>query len=115
VTVTDEHGASVTRDITITVTGTNDAPEIVASTNAGATVQATTDVTGAVTEDSGPATLTDSGVIAFHDVDYQDLHTASFTRTGGTAHGTFALDASVTEGDYEQDGSIGWTYAIDNA
>ena len=34
-TVTDEHGATDTATLTITVTGTNDAPVAVADTNAG--------------------------------------------------------------------------------
>ena len=34
-TVTDEHGATVDRDLTITITGTNDGPVAVADTNAG--------------------------------------------------------------------------------
>ena len=56
--------ARSSRTINVTITGTNDAP-----------VVAVTDVTGAVTELVTPAgNLTDSGTIAFTDVDLTDTH-----------------------------------------
>ncbi|MFM9939403.1 MAG: beta strand repeat-containing protein, partial [Hyphomicrobiaceae bacterium] len=70
VTVTD-NGAppqSVSQDVTITITGTNDAPVIVAGT---------TDAVGAATEDATSPTLSDTGTIAFDDVDLVDVHTAT--------------------------------------
>ena len=49
-TVTDEHGATDTATLTITLTGTNDAPVAVADTNAG---NEDTTITGSVaTNDS---------------------------------------------------------------
>ena len=65
-TVTDEHGATDTATLTITVTGTNDAPVAVADTNAGL-------------EDS-----TITGSVATNDSDVDD---------GATL--TYALDAPV--------------------
>ena len=70
---------------TVTITGTNDAP-----------VVAATDVTGAVTELVTPAgNLTDSGTIAFTDVDLTDAHSIDPTVTASAgALGT--LTASVS-------------------
>src|SRR6266446_805325 len=59
VTVTDNNGALVTKDVTVTLVGANDAPIITGE-----------DLIGAVTEQVTPAgNLTDSGVIGFTDVD----------------------------------------------
>ena len=59
VTVDDGHGGVVTKQVDVTITGTNDAP-IVAATAA----------TGAVTEQGTPAgNLTSTGSIGFTDVD----------------------------------------------
>ena len=64
-TATDAHGAvSAASTVTVTVTGTNDAP-----------VVAAIDVSGAVTEMVTPAgNLTDTGTIGFSDVDLSDGH-----------------------------------------
>src|SRR5947207_3174747 len=73
VTISDGHsGGTVDQLVTVTITGTNDAPTI---TVAG------TDADGAVTEDATTPSLSDTGTIAFNDVDLTDLHT-----TIGRAH-----------------------------
>ncbi|MFC3533647.1 VCBS domain-containing protein, partial [Vogesella facilis] len=76
---------------------------------------------GTVTEDaqqtpSPSDKLTTSGSIAFHDADAHDLHSASFAPAAGnsTALGTFTL-APLTEGSGTTDGSVNWTYALNNA
>ncbi|KAB0506095.1 type I secretion C-terminal target domain-containing protein [Pseudomonas lini] len=76
---------------------------------------------GTVTEDASttPSTsdsLSASGTIAFSDVDLSDTHTASFVAAGGnaTALGNFAL-APVTEAANAADGTVNWTYTLDNA
>jgi VCBS repeat-containing protein len=67
-TVLDDKGAASSSSVTVTITGTNDAP-----------VVASTDVSGAISEAIGIpaalATLTESGTIAFSDVDLADAHT----------------------------------------
>ena len=64
ITLDDGNGGTVDRTIEVTITGTNDAPVIAAQ-----------DLTGAVTEQVTPAgNLTDSGTIAFTDVDLTDVH-----------------------------------------
>ncbi len=75
ITLDDGNGSTVDRTIDVTITGTNDAP-----------VVAATDVTGAVTEQVTPAgNLTDSGTIAFTDVDLTDVHSISPTITASAA------------------------------
>jgi hypothetical protein len=81
ITINDQNGSIITKQIDVTITGTNDAP-----------IVAAVDVTGAVTEMITPAgNLTDSGTIAFTDVDLTDVHLVSLTGTyvgPGTALGT---------------------------
>lgn len=67
VTVDDGAGGTAVQTVTVTVTGTNDAP-----------IVAATDVTGAVTELVSPVgNLMDTGTIAFTDVDLIDAHSLS--------------------------------------
>jgi VCBS repeat-containing protein len=69
ITVSDDSGTgnnTATQDVTVTITGTNDAPTITI-----------VDVTGAVTEDASTPTLTDSGSITFAEVDETDVITSS--------------------------------------
>ena len=68
-TIADGHGGSVVQNVVETVTGTNDAPSIVASA---------TDATGAFThDDHRPDTA--NGSIGFADVDLSDHHTVSIS------------------------------------
>ena len=106
-TIEDEHGASAGSTVTVTVTGTNDAPTI----DAGGT-----DATGSVTElpnndpDENAFTHTDGGTIAFEDLDLTDTHSAGFTAQGGGYVGTFALDPVNQAGD-----SVGWSFSVEDA
>jgi VCBS repeat-containing protein len=98
---------SDTASLTVTLTGLNDAPTI----DAGGT-----DADGAVTElpdgDPGEGTTvhTDSGAVAFDDVDISDTHSASFTPQGGGYFGTFTLDPVDQTGD-----SVGWDFSVSDA
>ncbi|HBT58752.1 MAG TPA: hypothetical protein DEA92_16730, partial [Pseudomonas sp.] len=58
ITVDDGNGGTATQDVTVTLTGSNDVPEISAG-----------DVTGEITDGTD---LTDSGSISFTDVDLTD-------------------------------------------
>jgi VCBS repeat-containing protein len=93
VTLNDGHGGVVDRVIEVTLTGTNDVP-----------VVAFNDLSGAVTELVTPAgNLTDSGSIAFTDVDLTDTHSVSVAATGTPLGG---LTASVSGG------AINWSYQV---
>jgi len=100
-------GASDTATLTVTVNGTNDAPTI----DAGGT-----DASGSVTElpDGNPGenvtVHTDSGAVAFDDVDVTDTHSASFTPQGAFYLGTFSLDPVDQLGD-----SVGWDFTVSDA
>ena len=53
---------------------------------------------------------TDSGTVAFDDVDLTDTHSASFTPQGGGYLGTFTLDPVDQTGD-----SVGWDFTVSDA
>src|SRR5919205_550143 len=107
VTIADGHGGTVDQIVTVTVTGTNEAPTIVA---------AATDATGAVTEDATTPNLSTTGTIAFDDVDLIDTQAASVTADpSNTLGGTLTL-GTVNESPTTSGGTVGWTYTVaDNA
>src|SRR5205085_2250593 len=78
-----------TQSVTVTVTGTNDAPVITSSTQAGT-----------VKEDG---VLTASGQVTSSDVD--NGATAAYSASGTGTYGSFAVNASTGV----------WTYTLDNA
>ena len=120
VTFNDHHGGTVTQDVTVTITGTNDAPTIVAGT---------TTASGGVTEDAGTPTLSTGGTIAIQDLDLIDTHTATWEfkasasnvhlpgfNEGSTQIGAFTIDPSVTESasDTNNLATLGWNFALSN-
>ncbi|WP_175130054.1 VCBS domain-containing protein, partial [Achromobacter piechaudii] len=88
VTINDGHGGTATQVITVTVTGSNDAPTIAGTT------------TGAVKEDG---TLTANGQLTKSDIDTNDTHTWSVSNNGVGTYGTFTVDSSGK-----------WTYSLNN-
>ncbi|MCP9882534.1 VCBS domain-containing protein, partial [Cyanobium sp. Alchichica 3B3-8F6] len=116
ITVIDSSDGSDTKDLVITITGANDGPTLTA-----------TDVAGVITEG---ITLSDSGSIAFADLDLTDRPTATEatkTVTALKADGT-ALTLSADQqaaienafsiaaaGGNTNDGTINWTYSISEA
>ncbi|WP_371920813.1 VCBS domain-containing protein [Pseudomonas sp. GV085] len=102
VTLTDDVGAAVTKDVTITLTGTNDRPTLTI-----------TDPTGAMTEGNGAATLSDSGALSFADLDSNDSVTVSQSAnhdlvwSGGTLG---AAQAAALVAGFAVD-QTGWTYS----
>ena len=83
ITVTDQNGSPVTKDVAIVITGTNDAPVAEA-------------IVGAVDADGGASTL----AAIYDDVDANDTHTISVDTTGTLGSvivnldGTFSYDAN---------------------
>jgi VCBS repeat-containing protein len=106
-TIQDEHGASSSSTLTVTVTGTNDAPTI----DSGNTT-----ASGSVEElpngdpNENTANHHADGTIAFDDLDVSDTHSASFTPQGGSYVGTFTLDPVNQPGD-----SVGWDFNVSDA
>ena len=77
-TCSTTQGGSVPRTVSVTITGTNDAP-----------VVAATDVTGGGDRAGHPGgNLTDSGTIAFTDVDLTDIHSVSAVTPSAGALGS---------------------------
>jgi VCBS repeat-containing protein len=104
ITVNDQHGGIVTRQIDVTITGTNDAPTIGAA-----------DAAAAVTEDASTPTLSDSGTITFDDVDLSDAHGVSVAVAPGNTLGG-VLTASVSDAATGAgDGTVSWNYSVANA
>lgn len=102
IAVTDAAHASDTQTITITVTGTNDAPVI-----------GIADLTGGVTEqDIATGPLTDCGTIAFSDVDLSDTHQIDpvITASSGTL-GTLTAEVR-TDSTGGTTGEIAWHYTV---
>ncbi|WP_412705469.1 Poly(beta-D-mannuronate) C5 epimerase 5 [Aeromonas rivipollensis] len=89
VTVTDDKGATTTQDVTITVTGTNDAPVISSAAQSGATAE------------DGP--LTAAGTVSASDVDHDAV--LSFTGDATGTYGSFTVNAS----------SGAWLYTMTNS
>lgn len=107
VTVDDGNGGATTKEVDVTIKGTNDVPVIHVPPST---------VTGSITDhdDShrcgAPSNLKDTatGTIQFTDVDLSDKHTAKATPVGSTL-GTLTL-SPITEGPGA--GSFGWTYTV---
>ncbi|MET4120561.1 VCBS repeat-containing protein, partial [Bradyrhizobium sp. JR1.5] len=103
ITLDDGNGGLITKQIDVTITGTNDAPVITAQ-----------DLTGAVTEQVTPAgNLSDSGTISFSDVDLTDVHLVSATGTpiGSVLGSLTAVKDSDTTGT-GTGGQLTWTYTV---
>ena len=105
VTVADGLGGTDTQEVVVTITGTNDAPVIDAST---------TDATGTVIEagleTEGTAQAT--GSITASDIDAS----ASLSyRVGVDASGNDVTNVDSSYGTFSVDGSGTWTYDIDNS
>ena len=118
VTVDDGHGGSSTQPVTVIITGTNNAPTIVAgSTTATGAIGEIAATTGSTTSDHA------SGSIAFADVNLSDTHTVSqaaptFAWSGGTlSAGQIAaltsastLELIKTDSTGTGSGSVAWNY-----
>ncbi|MGE0117554.1 MAG: tandem-95 repeat protein, partial [Dongiaceae bacterium] len=106
VTVSDGKGGTDTQDITITLTGENDAPTISAgSTKAGSVTER---ADGA--PDENTVTHTKTGTIAFADVDLIDTHTATATELGTGYLGNLVLGAVDQAAN-----TVGWTFTVDDS
>ncbi|KAG1530656.1 hypothetical protein G6F50_017170 [Rhizopus delemar] len=89
VTVDDGHGGKATQQVTVTITGTNDAPTI------GGVAA------GSVKEDG---TQVVTGQLTKSDVDTNDTHTWSVNNDGKGTYGKLVVDNTGK-----------WTYTLDNA
>ncbi|MHA7772358.1 VCBS domain-containing protein [Roseibium sp. M-1] len=116
-TVQDASGNTDTATVTITLVGTNEGPMIGIADVSGSVTEI---VDGAVGENVTP--LSDTGSIAFTDVDLIDTHTVSVTPVSATnsllgtvpARGTLsALVSDAATGDGA--GEITWSFAVEDS
>ena len=110
VTVSDGNGGSVAQQVTVTITGTNDAPTIgVATDVSGAVIEIADGVTGENT-----ATLSDSGSFTIADVDLGDVQSVSVTSDTTGYLGTFtpSISDNTTK---DGTGQVGWTFSVPDA
>ena len=112
VTVNDQNGGTVDQTVSVTITGTNDAP----------TVSAANDVTGAVTEladlDAVEHRVTHRfGSFAIADVDLTDVETVSVTASSSTAASVLGTLTPTVDNNTGSDGAgvIGWSYSVDDS
>ncbi|MBO2664168.1 VCBS domain-containing protein [Shewanella algae] len=106
-TVTDAFGASDSQPVTLTITGTNDAPVL------------SIDMSGAVTEDVDVINgmLSDSGDLSFTDVDINDSHSVNSSYNGDASWSGGALDQATQDAlaaGFSVD-NAGWSYDIANS
>ncbi|NDO74986.1 retention module-containing protein, partial [Shewanella sp. SE1] len=105
-TVTDDFGASDSQQVTLTITGTNDAPVL------------SIDMSGAVTEDVDVINgmLSDSGDLSFTDVDINDSHSVGSSYNDDVLWSDGDLDQATQDAlaaGFSVDNS-GWNYEIAN-
>src|SRR5262249_6513946 len=103
VIVTDIKGASSTQLVTITITGTNEAPVITSGDQKGAVIEDTN------VDNSG--NLNTGGTITFTDVELTHTHTATFPPRGSGYLGTFA-HTLTSEASGGSAGTVGWTFSV---
>jgi VCBS repeat-containing protein len=105
VTVNDGNGGTDTEIVTITLTGTNDAPVL------------TVDATGSVTEDASNPNLTDTGTLSFTDVDVNDTHTITsvYNNDANWTDGTLtAAQITAISSGFTVDNNS-WDYTVANS
>ncbi|BCV35064.1 hypothetical protein TUM17377_03920 [Shewanella chilikensis] len=106
-TVTDDFGASDSQQVTLSITGTNDAPVL------------SIDMSGAVTEDVDVINgmLSDSGDLSFTDVDINDSHSVGSSYNDDVLWSDGDLDQATQDAlaaGFSVDNS-GWNYEIANS
>ena len=105
VTISDGYGGTVSQDVTVTVTGTNDQPDL------------TVDATGGVIEDASTPDLSVTGALSIADVDVGDSHVVTSAYNGDAVwSGGGSLPAGVEAAlaaSFTADGS-GWDFTVAN-
>ena len=105
-TIADEHGATSTASVTLTVTGINDAPVVTSGPQAGGVVERT----DGAPDENAPPDHTADGTITFDDVDLSDTHTVTVTEQGPGYRGSLAT--ALTDSTGTGAGSVAWTFEV---
>jgi VCBS repeat-containing protein len=104
VTIADNHGGTVVQAVTVTLTGTNDAPTIALATGSGSVTELPATLNSAVLDVA-------TGAVAFHDLDLADVHTATAVAQGIGYLGTFAI-GTTADSTGTGAGSVPWTFKV---
>src|SRR6185312_14799057 len=109
VTVNDGHGGTAQQVVTVTITGSNDAPVITSSAQAAAVHE--------LSNTAGIAALdTPDGTFTFTDRDLTDTHSASVAANGTGYLGNLTLGPIAQDSIGGSTGSLGWHFSVaDNA
>ena len=115
ITVTDDSGAAIDTDtqlLTITITGTNDAPEVLSSVTSGAVTEIV-DLAAGETVD----TLTTTGTVEFRDIDQANVHTVSVTDLGTGYRGGMSAEVTTETTGFgnQNNGVVDWQFDIADA
>src|SRR5438132_9476208 len=105
VTIDDGHGGATPQTVTITITGSNDAPVITSAAQAGP-VSEQAGIAGSSATDAA------AGAVTFTDLDLTDHHTTSFAAQGAGYLGTFSLDPLTPDSTGGVTGSVGWHFSV---
>ena len=104
--VLDDHGGSTQRTVTVTITGTNDAPIIAGELFTGGVAELGSNV------DTG--SIGTSGTFNFDDADLTDTHNVSFVPVGTTL-GTLSVLSITDPATGAGPGTVSWTYTVNAA
>ncbi len=104
VTISDNHGGTTVQPVTVTLTGTNDAPTIALVTGSGSVTERSATLNSALVDLA-------TGAVSFNDLDLADVHTASAVAQGTGYLGTFAIGA-VADSTNTGTGSVPWTFSV---
>ena len=104
--VLDGHGGSTQRTVTVTITGTNDAPIIAGELFTGGVAELGSNV------DTG--SIGTSGTFNFDDADLTDTHNVSFVPVGTTL-GTLSVLSITDSATGAGPGTVSWTYTVNAA
>ena len=104
-TIADDQGFESVGTVTLTITGSNDAPVITSQAQSGAVTEIADGATGENTTSHSA-----SGTVSFADVDLSDSHSASSAAQGSGYLGSFSLDPLDQGSD-----SVGWSFSVDDA
>jgi VCBS repeat-containing protein len=99
ITVDDDAGGTVSQDVTVTITGANDAAVVTGGITSGSVMEDVSETT--------------SGTIDFGDVDLTDTHVVSATPAGGGYIGTFTANLT-TDSTGDGSGQVTWSFTIAN-
>ncbi|MEJ7928095.1 VCBS domain-containing protein [Sphingobium sp. AN641] len=115
VQLSDGNGGSVSQNVAVTITGTNDTPQVSAGTTSGAITELAL-VTGSSTSDTA------SGTLKFVDADPADTHSATIlsVAASGTTSGLptnttllgWLSKGTLTEQSGVTPGSLPWSFAV---